>query len=91
MKGELDDAVEKLGFKNLTILRPSALIGKRKAKRSFEFISTSIISLFTKIIFKNYRPINDVIVAQAMINAATSPNLDKIIWEGDEVFKLAEK
>ena len=91
MKGKLDDAVTKLGFEKLTILRPASLIGKRKENRLFESISTSIMTLFTKIIFNNYRPIQDITVAQAMINAAISATSEKTIWEGKEVFKLAEK
>ena len=91
MKGELDDAVKKLEFEKLTVLRPSLLVGKRKTKRLLENISTSTIRLFTKIIFKKYRPIQDIIVAQAMINAATSPVSIKTIWEANEVFELAEK
>jgi uncharacterized protein YbjT (DUF2867 family) len=89
MKGKLDAAITKLKFKKLTILRPASFIGKRKTKRLLEFILTSIIRLFTKIIFKKYNPIKNTAVAQAMVNAAISPNSDKTIWEGAEVFKLA--
>ncbi len=89
MKGELDDAVAKLGFENLSILRPSSLTGDRKEKRLMEIISIPIANFFTKFMFKKYRPIRDKIVAQGMINAVTSPNSTKTIWEGDEVFKLA--
>ena len=89
MKGELDDGVAKLGFENLSILRPSSLTGDRKEKRLMEIISIPIANFFTKFMFKKYRPIRDKIVAQGMINAVTSPNSTKTIWEGDEVFKLA--
>ncbi len=89
MKGELDEAVEKLGFKNITILRSPSLLGNRKRKRLMETIATSTIWVLTKIILKKYRPIRDLTVAQAMINAATLPNYDKTIWEADEVFELA--
>lgn len=91
MKGELDDAVAKLRFEKLTILRPSSLIGKRKAKRLSEIISTPITYFVTYFILKKYRPIKADIVAQAMIDAATTPNSNKTIWEGNEVFMLARK
>jgi hypothetical protein len=39
---------------------------------------------------KNYRPISDETVAKAMINAVFSKNTNKTIYEGAEVFNLAE-
>ena len=69
MKGELDDEVARLGFENLSILRPSSLTGKREEKRLMEMISIPIATFLTKFIFKKYRPISDKIVAAAMINA----------------------
>ena len=91
IKGKLDDAVTKLDFKNLSILRPSSLVGNRKEKRLMEDVSIPITKFLTNFILKKYRPIQDKIVAKAMINAVTSPNSGKTIWEGNEVFELAEK
>jgi uncharacterized protein YbjT (DUF2867 family) len=89
IKGELDDAVAKLGFKNLVILRPSSLTGDRDETRWMEKMSIPIARFVTKFIFKKYRPISGKTVAQAMINAVLKPNPEKTIWEGDEVFELA--
>ncbi len=91
MKGELDEAVSKIGFKNVAILRPSSLTGDRKDKRMAEIISIPLATFITKFIFKKYRPIEDKIVAQAMINAAIQPIKTKTIWEASEVFELAER
>ena len=91
MKGELDDAVSKLGFANLAIVRPSSLTGNRKEKRIAELISIPIANFLTKLIFKKYRPIRDSIVASAMIKAVLKPDSEKRIWEGIEVFVLAEE
>ncbi|QGY43143.1 NAD(P)H-binding protein [Maribellus comscasis] len=90
MKGELDEAVSKVGFKNLTILRPSSLTGSRKEKRTAEIISIPVLLLLTKFVFKKYRPIKDKTVARAMINAVLEPTSKKTIWEANEVFRLAE-
>ena len=91
MKGELDDAVAKLEFKNLAILRPSSLTGDRAEKRLMETISIPLANFITKFIFKKYRPIEDRIVATAMINTVLKPTSKKTIWEGDEVFELAQE
>ena len=90
MKGELDDAVGKIGFKNLAILRPSSLTGDRMEKRLMEIVSIPVANFITRYIFKKYRPIADKTVAKAMINSVIKPRQDKTIWEGDEVFKLAD-
>jgi uncharacterized protein YbjT (DUF2867 family) len=90
MKGELDEAVVQLNFKNLAIIRPSSLTGNRKEKRPAEIISVPILQFITKFILKRYRPIQDKIVARAMINAVLLPQKDKTIWEAEEVFSLAD-
>lgn len=91
IKGELDDAVAKIGFKKLVIIRPASLTGDRKESRIAEKISIPILNFLTKFIMKEYRPISDKTVAQAMINSLLSNLGDKIIWEADEVFELASK
>lgn len=89
LKGKLDEAVAKLGFKNLAILRPSSLTGEREEKRMAEIVSIPIATFFTNFVFKNYQPIKDKTVALAMINAVLNPDENKTIWEGKEVFNLA--
>jgi len=88
MKGELDEAVSKLGFNNLSILRPASLTGDRKVKRSGEEISVPVLNFVTRFMLKNYRPISDKTVAKAMINAALKNTDGKIFWEGSEIFEL---
>lgn len=89
MKGELDEAVSKIGFSNLVILRPASLTGPRENGRMAEEISIPILNFLTRFTMKNYRPISDVTVAKAMINAADGKTGGKTIYEGAEVFNLA--
>lgn len=91
MKGELDDAVSELGFKNLAVLRPASLTGDRNERRLMEEITIPLVRFVTKFAFKKYRPIHGKTVATAMKNAVLYPNFNKTIWEADEVFQLAEK
>lgn len=91
MKGELDEAVSDLGFKNLAIIRPGALSGKRNERRLMEELSIPVVRFVTKFVFKKYRPIHGKTVATAMKNAVLYPNFNKTIWEAGEVFQLAEK
>lgn len=85
MKGELDEAVQQIGFRNIAILRPASLVGERKERRIAEEMSIPVVNFVTKFIFKKYKPIHGETVAQAMINAVLHPCSDKIIWEADEV------
>lgn len=89
MKGELDEAVSKLNFSKITILRPSVLDGNRVEKRMAEQISIKIGKFVTKFILKKYRPIKDEIVARAMINASLQQQEKFKIVELNEIFTLA--
>ncbi len=90
MKGELDEAVSKIGFNNLVILRPASLTGPRENRRHAEEISVPVLNFLTRFMMKNYRPISGETVAKAMINAALRNTGGKTIYEGGEVFNLAE-
>lgn len=90
MKGELDEAVSRLNFHHICILRPSILDGKREEKRLTEKISIRITKVLFRFIFRKYRPIKDEIVAQAMINASLhQPEKLKIV-ELDAIFESAK-
>ena len=89
MKGELDEAVAKIGFRNLVILRPASLTGPRENRRMAEEISVPILNILTRFMMKNYRPISGETVAKALINAAFRITGGKTIYEGSEVFNLA--
>lgn len=90
IKGRLDDAVHEIGFQNLVILRPSSLVGERTERRIAEEISVPVANFITKFMLKKYRPIQGETVAKAMINGVLKPNPMKTIWEGNEVFDLAD-
>jgi uncharacterized protein YbjT (DUF2867 family) len=89
MKGELDEAVSKIGFGNLVILRPASLTGPRENRRLAEEISVPVLNFLTLFVLKNYRPISGETVAKAMINAVLRRKINKTIYEGAEVFNLA--
>jgi len=88
MKGELEDAVQKLPFEVISILRPGQLDGNRIEKRAGEKIGLAVMYFLNKAgLFKRFRPIQAVQVAQAMINAAGKTTSGS--YTMDEVHKLA--
>jgi uncharacterized protein YbjT (DUF2867 family) len=88
IKGKLDEAVQKLDFKNLLILRPSFLEGDRDEFRLGERIGIPLAKVFCKIPgLRKYHPIEAKDVAKAMIQGIDKDN-DRITFEGDEIQSL---
>lgn len=89
MKGQLEDAVQRLPFKVISLIRPGQLAGNRTEKRIGEKIGLSVMYFLNKLgLFKRYKPILAYQVAQAMINAAEKKQSG--IYNLDDVFQLAE-
>lgn len=91
MKGELDERVSELSFKQICIFKPSILAGKRKERRRGEEIGTSAIKFFAQIIppLRKYRPIEAEIVAETMIKAANKEGHLKVrIFELEQIFQV---
>jgi len=86
MKGELEEAVEKLNFTKLIIFRPSILDGLRTEKRVGERIALIFSRVISKIMFKKYRPTPVQVLASKMI----SLSVDKVdgfrMIEGADIF-----
>jgi len=73
VKGDIEDALEKLKFESLIILRPSMLLGQRKEFRFGEFIGKVVMKLFSFAFIgklKKYKAIDAAIVAKAMVRVS---------------------
>jgi uncharacterized protein YbjT (DUF2867 family) len=66
VKGELEQAVQALGYPSLTIARPSMLVGDRKEPRFGEEVAKRIGWLLPP----RWRPVRASQVAAALVNAA---------------------
>jgi len=87
MKGKLEDAIQTLPFKVISILRPGQLAGKRSEIRLGEKTGLAVMLGLNKLgFFKRYRPIYGHQAAQAMIRAAEKAN--SATYTLDEVFEL---
>ena len=67
LKGEIEDAVKAVGLKQVHIMRPSLLLGKRKESRFGEKIAQWVMPVFSFLIPKIYRPVKAKKVAEQMI------------------------
>ncbi|MCC6726723.1 MAG: oxidoreductase [Saprospiraceae bacterium] len=73
VKGEMEEAVKKLGFWGLHIFQPSVLLGERNENRFGEQLAGKIGSIFDRLtggLLTKYRPIEADVVAKAMVSAA---------------------
>lgn len=90
MKGELEEAVQKLPFPYIRIIRPGILAGEREEFRLGERIGIGLSSILGHVPgLTAYKPYHDTVVARAMIQAALSEEGHIRIYTLKEVFRLA--
>lgn len=91
MKGQLEEDVKKLGFKSIHIIQPGLLHGDREDSRFGEELAYKVMHFLDKMgVAGKYRPYEDRVVAQAMINAAAGAQPGVHTYTLNDVFKLAE-
>ncbi len=91
IKGELEKAILKLTFNQISILQPGILKGKRSEFRLGERIGIAALAMFGMIpLFAGYRPIPALLVAKAMINACLNQKEKVKIYTLKKVFLLGE-
>lgn len=77
-KGELEDALRRLGYLSLTIVRPSIIAGNRGAHggpRAMERLSLRLAETFRPMVPTRYRAVPAEAIAAALIEAAvTAPS-----------------
>jgi uncharacterized protein YbjT (DUF2867 family) len=81
VKGELEDRLRSLGYRSVTIARPSLLIGARKEFRLFERLG-AVIGEFVP---GRYRPVRASAVAKSLVTAARIDAPGLHIIESEEI------
>ncbi|HVI45683.1 MAG TPA: oxidoreductase [Chitinophaga sp.] len=87
-KGETETAVLKIGFPNISIFRPSFIIGQREEFRLGEWIAKYLMHLFYFLLqgrWKKYRGIKAATIASAMVNIAKKEDTGTHIFESDAI------
>ncbi|MCW3122853.1 MAG: hypothetical protein JWQ38_2345 [Flavipsychrobacter sp.] len=92
IKGELEQAIQKLPFETIHIIRPGMLSGDRKQVRTGEQLGIGIMNVLSKIPgLGTLRPIKGDEVAKAMINATFRHVSGIYVYNMKDVFGLAER
>lgn len=93
VKGETENAVDKLGFARVIVLRPGVLLGPREESRPAEAIARAMMPLLGKLLvgkLDRYRGVAAHDVAKAMVRAALDSDLGVHVWENREILHHAE-
>jgi uncharacterized protein YbjT (DUF2867 family) len=85
VKGELEEAVQALGYPSLTIARPSLLLGERGERRFGEEFAKFAAPLLPPA----WRPVHASQVAAALVHAAHAPMAGTRILENAELRSVA--
>lgn len=88
IKGEVENAISKLGFQNINIIRPSLLLGQREEQRIGEKVGAAIAKVINPILMgglKKYRAIQAETVARAMVNVSLENRKGLQIIPSDEL------
>ena len=92
-KGKMEEMVSLLPFRQVSILRPSLLLGERKEIRRGEefakFFTTSMQFIF-KGRLRKYKPIHAETVAMAMLRLANMVNAP-VVYESDKLEELVRR
>lgn len=73
VKGEVEEALGRLGFPELHILRPSLLLGEREEFRLGERVAAPLMKAGGRLLpnrFARYRPVESAVVGRAMVAIA---------------------
>ncbi len=94
MKGELEEAIKKLPFEKIYILRPGLIHGPRPDKRPLEGLSARVMTILSRLPgLSLWRPLSGEELARAMKQLAlTDPCIFKIcVVTQKEIIKLASE
>lgn len=85
VKGEVEAAIQALGYPAVSIFRPSLLLGARQEFRWKEALIKPLAGLFNPLIPPRYRPIQAGTVAAAILAASQEDRPGVRIFESDKI------
>jgi uncharacterized protein YbjT (DUF2867 family) len=85
LKGEIEEAVAAVGLKNVHIMQPSLLLGKRRESRFGEKIAQRVMPVISFLLPAKYKPVKAINVAKAMIRLAKEKQIGLSIATYNEI------
>lgn len=92
MKAQLDENAQKVGFKQLILIKPSILEGPRYEQRTGEKISVAVANVIGKTgLIDKYKPVESINVAKCMIQSLLDLPEGTHEVKSDEIHEYAKK
>jgi len=88
-KGMLEDRLADLGFRSLTILRPSIIAGKRPESRPLESVGLRALEWLEPLVPARYRSVAATDIADCLLARALADRTGLTIIESDEIARQA--
>jgi uncharacterized protein YbjT (DUF2867 family) len=85
VKGEIEEAVEDIGFESLHVVRPSLLLGPREEKRAGEDAAKFVYKYFSFLFPSRYKAIESIKVARAMETLAGAEQKGFFVHESSKL------
>jgi len=92
-KGEMEATVMNMDVQNIAIIRPALLVGERAEFRFGERLAGNMFRILNPLLvgqLKQYRSVNSVSVAKAMLFLARGGMSGKVIIRSDEIEKISQ-
>ncbi|HEX7243690.1 MAG TPA: oxidoreductase [Longimicrobiaceae bacterium] len=94
VKGEAEEAVRALPFREVVILRPSLLMGERTERRPAEALAQRMMGPLSFLLsgpLLKYRPVEGRTVARAMVRLAKAGGTGARVVESDEIAAVGDE
>ena len=88
LKGQIEEEVKSYKLNSSTVYRPSLLLGERSESRYGEQLAQFIIPLISFLMPSNYKPIEAIKVAKAMVNESKKYSSGFKIFHYDQILNL---
>ena len=88
LKGQIEQEVKSHKLNSSSVYRPSLLLGKRTESRYGEQLAQFIIPLISFLMPSNYKPIEAIKVAKAMVNESKKYSYGFKIFHYDQILNL---
>ncbi len=89
-KGRMEAGLREIGFRSLTILRPSLIDGKRAEARSGEVVGLAVMKLVSKFFvgsLRHYRAIRAETISWALVEAAKAARVGTAVVRSGDIAK----
>ena len=94
VKGEVEQALAKLGYPRLDVLRPGLLVGPRQEFRLFELIAqllAPVVDVFLRGKYAKYRSIDGDVLAQSILAITQQKARGRFVFEHDDLLRALRR